>query len=278
MMAVVTHVAELTHAIAQVARSGADYTANFFASPAETERWIASQTLSLLEEEQAVLILRHAAKFHRLYHVASGTAALSAALGVLCAKMPAVTIVTDLVGKRESLKAVVSAHVENQFAAYTRLVRMHRTMNSLEEEDVHIDPDVVYAGPDDVQRIQLFMNSQLDPLSEQIPDLAQLHFAVAKGTVLVMRHASELAGVLLHDTVGFTTTLRYWHVDARFRNQGIGARLIRTFFRLCKESRRILLWVIASNSSAISKYRHYGFQEDSLIDEILVRQTGLAQS
>ncbi len=260
----------LAHAIGRVARKGAGYATNFFATRTDINKWLASRALLVLEQQHAVLILRRDADFHRLYHVASGAAALSAALGALVSALPAVTIVTDLIGKKESLQAVADAHAENAFAGYTRLLRMYRLPDPT--MDVwRVDPDVMQAGPGDVQRIHMFLQKQLDPVSEQIPDLDQLNDAVAKGAVLAMYQASELAGVLIHDTTGYTTTLRYWHIDGRFRDQGIGARLIRMFFSRCAGSRRILLWVIASNEDAIAKYRHYGFRDDSLVDDIMVR-------
>lgn len=276
MMKVVADAATLREAMGRVARSGAEYTTNFFASRTEIDQWTASRALFLLIQQQAVLILRRDADFYRLYHVASGTAALSAGLGALATAMPTTTIVTDLIGKQEGLRAVVNAHVENAFTAYARLLRMHRISDSSKDE-WRIDPAVVHAKADDVQCIRVFLERQLDPFSEQVPDIAQLNDAVAKDAVLVMFQDSILAGVLIHDTTGFTTTLRYWHVDVRFRGHGIGARLIRTFFRLCADSRRILLWVIADNDDAISRYRHYGFHDDSLVDDIMVRQTRLSQ-
>ena len=276
MMKRVADTAKLANAIGRVARSRAGYTTNFFAAPADTARWIASGALSLLQDERAVLILRRDANFQRLYHVASDTAALSSALGALDAIVPATTIVTDLIGKCEGPRSVVNAHAGNGFMAYARLLRMHRLAQPPGEE-WRSDPGVVQARAGDAQRIHAFFDKQLDPYSEQVPEGAQLNDAVAKGAVLVVEHGSELAGVLIHATAGLTTTLRYWHVDERFRNLGVGAKLMRTFLRLCADSRRILLWVIAGNDNAISRYRHYGFQDDSLADDIMVKYTGLAQ-
>ena len=276
MMRLVADADELRDAVRRVARSGAGYTNNFFASPADTGKWIASGALSLVQKEQAVLILRRDSNFQRLYHVASGPAALSSALGILGTTVDPTTIVTDLIGRPESLKEVVNAHIENNFVTYTRLLRMTRLIER--GLDIGgIEPSVANAGPRDAQHIRTFMDKQLDPFSEQIRTVAQLNDAIAKGTVLIMRQASELAGILIHDTTGLTATLRYWHVGEQFRNQGVGSRLIRAFFRLCGGGRRILLWVIEGNENAISKYRYYGFRNDSLIDNIMVRQAGPAQ-
>jgi len=277
MIQAVTDAGQLADAIGRVVRSGKGYATNLFASPAEKASWIASRTLSLLQEEQAMLVVRRDTGFHRLYHVASDAASLSAALQALCAAMPEATLVADLVGKRGSTGAVVDAYLGHAFVRHERLQRMYRLAEHPSAHDGRIDAEVVQAGPADVRRIHALMQRQLDPFSEQVPDLDELRDAVAKRSVLVVSRDSELAGVLVYDTVGFTSTLRHWHVDPRFRNQGVGARLIRAFFDLCRDSQRILLWVIAGNDDAIAKYRHYGFRDDSLVDDIMLRQPRLVQ-
>lgn len=275
-MKVVADADELAQAIGRVERAGAGYTTNFFASRAETERWIGSGGLSLVEGRRAVLIVRRDANFHRLFHIASDVAALSEAIAALVAVLPTTTLVTDLVGRTGSLQSILEAHCENGFVAYKRLLRMQRLTELVAEEA--IDADVVRAGPDHAQRIREFMHRQLDPYSERIPAPDQLNDAMARGNVLVMLIGSEVAGLLIHETIGFTSTLRYWHVDPRFRNQGVGARLIKSFFRICRNSKRLLLWVIEGNDNAIAKYRHYGFRDDALVDEILVLRMEPASS
>ena len=179
-------------------------------------------------------------------------------------------IVADLIGRLESLEGAVSAYEANGFYRHARLVRMQRIVQKTAQE-CFAESNVLQARLNDVQRIREFLSRQLDPLVEQIPGLSQLNDAVSKGSVLIVLAGTEIAGLLIHDTTGLTTVLRYWHVGKRFRNLGIGAKLIRTFFANC-ESKRILLWVIADNKDAIAKYRHYEFEDDPMIDEILVKK------
>ena len=68
-----------------------------------------------------------------------------------------------------------------------------------------------------------------------------------------------------------SSLLRYWYVGGEFRSQGLGARLIRTYFDLCRDLRRIQLWVIEDNCAAIAIYRYYGFRSEGLVDRIVVR-------
>lgn len=272
MMRLVTVSTALQNAVRRVPRSGKGYTSNFFASAEDIERWVASRSIFLMEQEQALLIVRRDGKFQRLYHVATSTAALAAALSCLEPASPAVATITDLVGEPENIDGPVNAHAQNGFATYTRLLRMTRLFQSAGLEDIQTHTEAELAAPDDVHDIKRFLDKQLDPVSEQIPSVDQLQDAVSRNAVLVVRQASTVGGVLIYDATGFTTILRYWHVGKNFRHQGIGSRLIRTFFSICRASKRILLWVIEGNENAIAKYRYYGFRVDSLVDNIMVRR------
>ncbi len=95
--------------------------------------------------------------------------------------------------------------------------------------------------------------------------------------LFVFNDGAGLAGILLHDTTGQSTTLRYWHVAGDRHGRGIGSRLMHAFLARCATSRRVTLWVIADNTAAIAKYHHYGFSEDGMIDDIMVRQVEVAR-
>ena len=272
-MQAVSSIRQLRNAIAGV-RTGAGYTTNFYASPEETKHWVESGALLLQHGSGAVLIFRRTAAFFRLYHTAADAASLAAALRALDPIFCKSTVVSDLVGKPENLRGLVDAHIAAGFSAHTRLLRMYRTGDVGTE--LTVARNVSHASRADAQDVHAFLNGQLDPFSEQVPDLSQLVEKAAAGSILIVRLNSTLAGVLIYETTGLTTTLRYWHVDGRYRNQGVGADLMHAFFRLCQNSRRFLLWVIANNTDAISKYEHYGFQVDELVDDIVIRPAGRA--
>jgi GNAT superfamily N-acetyltransferase len=110
----------------------------------------------------------------------------------------------------------------------------------------------------------------LDRHADQIPELDALEVAAANGNILLARVGAELAGLLFFEQWRLSAILRYWVLAERYRNQGIGALLIEWFFRLSGESRRISLWVVADNRDAIEKYRHYGFERDRLVDQVML--------
>jgi hypothetical protein len=47
---------------------------------------------------------------------------------------------------------------------------------------------------------------------------------------------------------------------------------MRRYFAHCNDVRRFLLWVISDNHNAIGRYHHYGYHQDGLIDQILIRR------
>jgi len=119
--------------------------------------------------------------------------------------------------------------------------------------------------------VQAFLARLLDRYTEQVPDVEEVAGLAARGGLLLVRRGADLGGILIFERAGLTATLRYWFVNDRFRDQGIGSRLIKTFFRTCQSSRRIVLWVVSDNHDSIAKYGHYRFLPEGLVDHVLLR-------
>ncbi len=263
--------ADLLDALERVRGAGAAPVTNWFATPERIDYWIGRDSLSLLQGERELLILRRDRGFHRIYHSAADLGALSAVLRNASAE-PAINgvLAADLIGRPQEVDRVAGIYRENGFADHNFLVRMIRL--AAPEEAVESEPGVAFAGPADVAPAADFLDRLLDPYTDQIPDEDEIRDAAARGNLILVRRGESVAGLLLFETVGITSHLRYWYVDGAARNQGIGARLIRQFFRLSSGSKRWILWVASGNSDAIAKYRHYGFQPETLVDRIMIRR------
>jgi hypothetical protein len=96
--------------------------------------------------------------------------------------------------------------------------------------------------------------------------------AAAERKVLVIRSGNAIAGQLFFEATGQSSLLRHWLVDSAHRDQRVGARLMRRYFAECTDVRRFVLWVISDNVNAIDRYRHYGYERDGLIDQVLIRR------
>lgn len=263
--------AELLEALEQVRRAGAGPVTNWFAAPERIDYWIGGNSLSRLQGEGALLILRRDRGFHRIYHSAANLEALSALLRSSSGELAVKGVLTaDLIGRPLEVEPVAGIYRESGFADHNSLVRMIRM--AAPEEVAESEPDVAFAGPADVEAVAAFLNRLLDPYTDQIPNEDEIREAASRRNIILVRRGESVSGLLLFETMGITSHLRYWYVDGGARNQGIGARLIRRFLHLSSGSKRVILWVVSDNSDAIAKYRRYGFRPETLVDRIMIRR------
>ncbi len=266
----VTDTARLFSAIQQVRQGASGYICNFFATPDQTRGWVQRGVLSCVPGDQSLMIFRRDRDFHHLYHAAADLEALGAALAELKKRDGfGAALAADLVGREGDLGAIVEIYGAKGFSEYTSLFRMVRLAESA-RHDNYEDRQVGYAEPADASAILVFMERLLDRFAEQIPTLEEIQADIARNNIMAVRRGEEIGGLLIFEATGLTSTLRYWLVDGRYRDQGTGARLIKTLFRLCRSGNRIVLWVISDNADAIAKYEHYGFQVDGLVDRIMI--------
>jgi len=266
-----THASEFRDALQKVKSERPSFATNFYATPEAIDGWIARGRLFLEEREGCLLLFRRDQDFHHLHYAAADSGTLAAALGDRRAPWRSGTVTADLIGREADLGITVETFVGAGFYRHASLVRMSRIGDSSSPE-AYADPEVVFAEPQDAPAIHTFLAQLLDRYSEQLPDLEEIHAALSHRGLLVLRRGEDLGGVLFFETTGLTSVLRYWFVNDRFRNLGIGARLIRTYFRLCKASKRIVLWVISDNDDAIAKYEHYRFRREGLVDHVVIRK------
>ena len=263
--------ADLQEALERVRRASAGPVTNWFATAERIDYWIGRDSLSMLQGGRAVLILRRGRGFYRVYHSAADLEALSAALrssgGDLVSHG---VLIADLIGRLLDVDPVAGIYRENGFADHNCLLRMLRMAAPAEVAEP--EPDMAFARPADAGAVAAFLGRLLDPYTDQIPDEDEIREAASRRNIILVRRRESVQGLLLFETVGITAHLRYWYVDGDARNRRIGSGLIRRFFQLSAGSKRFILWVASGNSDAIAKYRHYGFQPDTLIDRIMIRR------
>jgi acyl carrier protein/GNAT superfamily N-acetyltransferase len=269
MPALLTQVDPLFEVLQRTSRAST----NFFASRDQVERWSARGTLCWLETAGCLLIFRRSVGFYHLYHVAASFELLSKSLA--SGAIPRGVLVSDLVGRDHELSPMVNAYEAARFRRYKSLTRMVRIVDgSLPAREY---ANVTFAEPSDVAAVRGFLVQLLDPFADQIPEEDELRSAVDRQTILITRQNEGIGGLLIFEKSGLTTTLRYWYVSPESRGQGIGARLMRTFFELSRTCRRIMLWVVSDNMASIEKYLHYGFRRDPLVDQIMIRKNTIEE-
>lgn len=265
----IRNLAELQAAVQRISRAGKQATTTWYASDQLADRWIGQGVLSILPSDNCVLIFRRDRDFEHIHHVAATPEKLSIALGICDQCVPMACV--DLIGRSDGLRILTNTYANSGFTAYKSLLRMSRVAQPCQLDET-ADSDVSFATVPEAPLLLNFLENCLDRYAEQIPDIEDLATACAGNNILIIRDGSNLAGMIFFETAGLTTCLRYWFVDQRLRERGIGSRLIRTMFKLCGSSKRILLWVISENDGAIAKYERYGFVMEGLMDQIMIRK------
>jgi len=270
-MVAIESVSEVAEAVVRAKAGGLSYCSNVFTDPRKLQCWIERGEFFREEAGGAALFLRRDRDFWHLYFCAGSPTQLRDAV---CAapRLKTEPVVVDLVGREDALDCLVEAFREAGFKGYQRLFRMARIDQAGALTAVPSDPRVVVAGPMDCQSIEEVLLQSFDRRAEQIPLLYEIEAAVRSGQIWVARAEGALAGLLYFETHGLTSTLRYWLVAADFRGQRFGSELMRRYFEASNAVRRFLLWVVADNHDAISKYEHYGFLPDGLVDIVLANE------
>lgn len=256
------------------ARRAGPLLTNFYPTPDKLQRWIEAGTLFSMTAENVLFILRRDRDFLHLSYMASGAAELGAALHELV-KSANDTLTVDVLGKGEQVDQIAMLFAKAGFDVHCSLHRMTMTTTTHAGTSLPpstVDAEVVFATPDDAAALAGMLEAALDRYTEQIPNEAEMKRAAAERKVLVIKSGAAIAGLLFFEVTGQSSLLRHWLVDGAHRDQRIGARLMRRYFADCKDVRRFVLWVISDNHNAIDRYRHYGYQQDGLIDQVLMRR------
>lgn len=249
--------------VGALSRAAPGFSSNLYAAQDQIARWCADGRLATLAVPGAVLLLQADRDFHHLFHVAESRAALSGALAML----PTGTYVADLIGRGNVLDEICAVHAACGFVPHRLLRRMVRVQAPRRAEA----GDVELAVPADAPQVAAFLDRLLDRFAEQVPEAEELAREAEAGRLLLVRgDDGAVAGMLLYALQGRTAHLRFWHVDADARGQGVGRRLMSGFLARTAEARRLVLWVIGDNDRSIAIYRHYGFEEDGLLDSIMI--------
>jgi len=265
-MKLVTSTDEVFSALQQAKRDAPRFATNLLPDPRKLETWIARQELFEAARGRVALLLRRDVDFHRVLFAAGEPAALAEGLRSLAG--PGVCV-SDLIGRQKEVSELTACFETAGFARHKSLQRL--VWLRPPAQSFAADPAVVHATGEDAPLILAALQSSFDRFAEQIPPLAELATAAEQRHVLVTRSGAALAGLLHFEPQGQSAEIRYWYVSGACRGQGLGSKLMKTFFHLCPKARCVVLWVVTTNENAITKYDHYGFKPDGLLDQVMIK-------
>ena len=244
------------------------FVSNLFWDSNKHPYWIAEGNFFFQKGNACVLMVHQKEDFCNLFYIATDMSTVSTAAASLPLET---TCVVDVVCRGDG-EEVYSQLSYAGFYPYRHLFRMSHA-GVLADDSWEMGQDVIFGTSEDVMPLYDVLVKNFDPLSEQLPSVEELNDFVRRKQVLVIKNGKELCGFIIFEVTGMTWYLRYWFTCLAYRNQGVGARLLKSSLFLAKESKRQILWVISDNINAIKRYEHYGFKRELMDDYVLIKKT-----
>lgn len=243
---------------------------NFYMSEERCNLFINKQLLFCVNEQECIFILQKNYDFYHLHYMTTSKDVLAKYLKVLMKKYPNDIFVSDIVGAKTVVSEISLVYEQCAFEKYIRLYRMSRTKKL--DEPQQLDEHVEFASLEHTKQIQSFFQQYFDPYSEQIPLFDEIQKWIEIQNIIVITEKENIIGFVIFEINGITSYLRYWFTHPNYRDKKIGSALLRRFFHECKATKRQLFWVIESNKNAITRYKHYGFEQELLFDQIMIKK------
>lgn len=257
--------AEILKKANEMRRGNRAYTSNAFYTISQLEEFIKNKQVSVLEQEDLILLLERDGELYRVQYFARNAQALAAIPALL--PQTEDPVMADVVGRGEAASHQAQQLSITGFAPYKTFVRMVCTKPVLPRPDGA--ERVELAQPQDVDEIYGALYTEFDPMFAHIPEKDELLTAVDKGEISVIRGEGDLAGFAYFEHISEKyAVLRYFIVNPNYRGQNVAGALLYSEFIHDKPGTVYMLWVGTYNK-AQGLYQKYNFQYDGLTDYIL---------
>jgi ribosomal protein S18 acetylase RimI-like enzyme len=216
-----------------------------------------------------VFILYKDHDFFHLYYICSNEKTLADSLKELINNYTDHTFVTDIIGTEVYTQKTAGVFSQAGFNIYTTLYRMSRFKNL--DESYIADTKTENAVTDHAVQIFNIFEKYFDKYSEQLPLLEEITQFINNNNVLVITEQQKVLAFVIYEIKGMTSYLRYWFVLPEYRDKKFGSVLLRRFFYESRNTKRQIFWVLASNENAIIRYKHYGFEAETMLDQVMIK-------
>lgn len=268
MTAVPCHPEELEQALALVRKGPPPHATNFFVAPGRYAAFFRGGIVWLARGEGVAVFARVEKSCLRGFFACGSGELKNVADKFVPLSRQALAV--DLLGRGPDAEKQARIFEEAGFARHETVLRLAR--GRVEDLGTSSTVDVTDATRDDAGPIERLLDSDFDPLADQLPDSESILEAVKERAIRVVRHAGRLAGFVWSEQTGATATIRYWAVDRSARGKGVGSALMRDYFTRLAGCPRHLIWVRSRNAVAAACYEHYGYRADGLVDIIMVKR------
>lgn len=243
------------------------FVTNFYWDSNKHPYWIANGCLEYKQYENCIFLVHKQDLFSTLFYISTDYNTICEKFHIIQFESP---VIIDLVCKGEC-KSELTLFKSMGFEIYQSLYRMVHVGQML-TEDWNIDSRVQYCKENAVKLVYDTLQNDFDPLAEQIPSLKEVSDFALRNQILIITDDDKLCGFVIFEIIGMSWYLRYWYTAHDYRNQGVGAALLKASLILGKETKRQILWVIEDNKNAIQRYEHYGFSRENMNDYVLIKK------
>ena len=257
--------AEIMRCSGEMRRGNREYLSNAFFALPQLEEYLKTGRVTVCQAEGLIVLLEEKPALYHVQYFARNAAALSFLPDLLpTTEKP---IVADVVGRKEAAEAAAEQLKPLGFVPYSTFARMICKEPVLPRADG--EERVELATEQDVPAIEAALRDQFDPLSEHLPEQAEILAAVHRQEITVIREKEGLLGITWFERVSEKyVNLRYVVVNANHRGENIGGALLHHEFTHAKPGTVYMLWVCTCNN-ACTFHQKFNFRYDGLTDCIL---------
>jgi ribosomal protein S18 acetylase RimI-like enzyme len=243
---------------------------NFFIGEYRCNLLIKKEKIHIIHYERCIFILHKDYDFYHLYFLTTANDRLGKALEKLIRQYDKTIFVVDIVGAKSFIEPLLMSFKHVGFDKHTTLYRMSR-LNGINQKQ-ELDNRVQYANPEQAKQVHHLLEEHFDKYSEQIPLVEEMEEWTKNKKILVIVNQQKVIGFVLFEITGMTSFLKYWFIHPDYRNRKVGSALLRQYFHECRNMKRQLLWVMDANDNATMRYMHYGFEQEQMFDEIMIKK------
>ncbi len=246
------------------------YKTNFYVNEKIVSLWIQKKILYINTINEVVFFIKKNQKFYNLFYIASSNNDLEESLKRLLNEYSKLVFICDIVSKdKNPNEKTIMNNVG--FFEYTSFIRMYR-MYQYNRNNYVSNSNTIVAGVDLLEQIYQLLNTNFDPLCEQLPLKETLLDWIANENVVAYMDNKKVIGFMIFIITGSTLSFRFWYVHSNYRKQKIGSKLFNLALLKSINTKRQIGFFLKSNENSIKRFKHYGFKEDNTYDFVMINK------
>lgn len=272
LLNMVESIDQIRNLMASVREKRKGYITNFYLDEFKHGIWVSKRVLYYDIIGDTVFFIHKNISFWNVFYVSTTTEELQSVLQQLTEQYGDISMIFDVVGRKKQCEELLPIFQRNGYFEESSLVRFIR-INTIVEADERINK-IQTATVEQAKQVHEMLYSFMDVRIEQIPYWEEYENWCKLGHILVYCEDNRIAGFFDYEKNTSTMIPRHWLVHPDFRGRNIGSVLYKRLMYEANDTKRILSWVIRTNTISIQSHFHYGFKEEDMFDYILTNKRG----